>query len=314
MGTTAGTLWPVLEIGGTHLATAVVDDGDWSIVPGSVSHRSFDATGSSEQLIAAMVDAASGVSTAHGANWAVAIPGPFDYAAGVGRFEHVGKFDSLNGVDVRHGLLAQIEPAPASIRFLNDADAFGVGEFVVGAARGHDRAICITLGTGVGSAFLDRGEPVNSGPSVPPDGSAHLVRYRGRPLEEFVSRRAIRSAYAAAVGTGAVRSGSVGAGPADAPDVHEIAERSRLGDAIAATVLREAFESLGLALASTVQRFDAMAMVVGGSMSKSWDIVEPALRRGLTEGGSDRSAVELLPAQFPSDAAFVGAAYGASRR
>lgn len=307
MGTTTGALWPVLEIGGTHLATAVVDDVDWSIVPGSVSHRSFDATGSSGQLIAAMADAGSGVSTAHGSDWAVAIPGPFDYEAGVGRFEHVGKFDSLNGVDVRRALLAQIEPAPASIRFLNDADAFGVGEFVVGAARGHDRVICLTLGTGVGSAFLDRGEPVNSGPSVPPDGSAHLVRYRGRPLEEFVSRRAIRSAYAAASGSGS------GDGP-DTPDVHEIAERSRLGDAAAATVLRDAFEALGLALTPAIRRFQATAMVIGGSMSRSWDIVEPALRRGLTEGGADRDAVELLPAQFPSDAAFVGAAYGASRR
>ena len=91
---------------------------------------------------------------------------------------------------------AALRPSPSAVRFLNDADAFGVGEYAVGAARGHDRAVCITLGTGVGSAFLDRGRPVNSGPTVPPDGSIHLVVHDGRPIEETVSRRAIRTAYA----------------------------------------------------------------------------------------------------------------------
>ena len=176
----------------------------------------------------------------------MAVPGPFDYARGIGLFRDVGKFDSLYGVDVRRGLLTRIRPRPSAVRFLNDADAFGVGEYAAGAARGHDRAVCITLGTGVGSAFLDRGRPVNSGPTVPPDGSIHLVVHDGRPLEETVSRRAIRTAYAAA---------AAGASGDLAPDVHAIAERSRQGDDLAQRVLADAFGGLGAALAPLIQRF-----------------------------------------------------------
>ncbi|MFF1570529.1 ROK family protein [Streptomyces sp. NPDC058293] len=53
------------------------------------------------------------------------------------------------------------------MRFPHDADAFGIGEYAAGAAAGHERALCVTLGSGIGSAFIDHGEPVNEGGLVP---------------------------------------------------------------------------------------------------------------------------------------------------
>ena len=191
--------------------------------------RPLDADGTAAELLDELAAAANGLPVGtprRTGSWR--FPGPSTTSGGVGLFRDVGKFDSLYGVDVRRGLMTRIRPSPSEVRFLNDADAFGVGEYAVGAARGHDRAVCITLGTGVGSAFLDRGRPVNSGPTVPPDGSIHLVVHDGRPLEETVSRRAIRTAYAAAAG---------GRPPTAAPDVHVIAERSRQGDDLARAVL-----------------------------------------------------------------------------
>ena len=229
----------------------------------------------------------------------MAVPGPFDYTRGIALFRDVGKFDSLYGVDVRRGLMVRITPRPSAVRFLNDADAFGVGEYAAGAARGHDRAVCITLGTGVGSAFLDRGRPVNSGPLVPTDGSIHLVMHEGRPLEETVSRRAIRTAYAAAVRS-----------PEDVThDVHTIAERSRHGDGVAQAVLAHAFTGLGAALAPLVRRFEASILVIGGSMAGSWDILEPAVRRGLAQAGSHPGSVEVRSAERNAVAALLGAAF-----
>ena len=175
-----------------------------------------------------------------------------------------------------------------------------MGEYAVGAARGHDRALCITLGTGVGSAFLDRGRPVNSGPTVPPDGSIHLVVHDGRPLEETVSRRAIRAAYAAATG---------GLAGEPAPDVHVIAARSRQGDEHARSVLQNAFVGLGAALAPLVQRFEAGVVVIGGSIASSWDIVEPAVRLGLSGVAPDLDHLDIRPAERSADAALLGAAF-----
>ena len=116
--------------------------------------------------------------------------------AGGGLFRDVGKFDSLYGVDVRRGLMLRIRPSPSAVRFLNDADAFGLASTRSEPPGVMTEPCASPWAHGVGSAFLDRGRPVNSGPTVPPDGSIHLVVHDGRPIEETVSRRAIRTAYA----------------------------------------------------------------------------------------------------------------------
>ena len=294
---------PVLEIGGTHVTAVRVSPGPWALVPDSLTRIMLNADGPADQVLDDMAAAANALGNRHQTDWAVAIPGPFDYAQGIGLFSDVGKFDALRGIDVRHGLTVRITPRPSRVLFLNDADAFGVGEYAVGAARGHDRAVCITLGTGAGSAFLDRGEPVNAGPTVPPDGSIHLLFHDGRPLEDTVSRRAIRTAYAVAAGV-----------PAEVPDVHTIAERSREGDRLAQRVLHHAFAGLGAALAPVLERFDTSILVVGGSMAGSWDIVAPAIRDGLSRVQPSLDRLPIRRAERPDDAALLGAAYWAAHQ
>ena len=117
------------------------------------------------------------------------MPGPFDYANGVCLLTH--KLEPLHGVDMKRALADALRSTPASITFVNDADAFLLGEAWVGAARGHRRAAGVTLGTGLGSAFLEDGRIVDTGPRVPFEGSLHLVAYRGRPAEETVSGAAL---------------------------------------------------------------------------------------------------------------------------
>jgi glucokinase len=291
---------PVLEIGGTHLTAVLVTPEPWAVVGSSLRIAPLNADATTAELLDAFGAAANGVEAGRPAHWVVAVPGPFDYDRGIGLFRDVGKFDHLYGVDVRRGLEVRIRPTPVGVRFLNDADAFGIGEYAVGAARHCDRTVCITLGTGVGSAFLDRGQPVNSGPTVPPDGSIHLVVHNGRPLEETVSRRAIRAAYAAAGGATLAEV---------APDVQVIAERSRQGDHRARSVLTTAFGGLGAALAPLLQRFDPDILVIGGSIAGSWDIVEPAVRSALSECTPDLGHLEIRPAERSADAALLGAAY-----
>lgn len=307
---------PVLEIGGTHVTAALVHGpgGGWRVAQDSIVRRDLDAHAPAALLLDGIAAAASDLGAAHSGVWGVALPGPFDYAAGVALYEHVGKFDELKGVDVGAGLAHRLGTAVRQISFLNDADAFGIGEVALGAAGGSRRAVCITLGTGVGSSFLADGVPVKSGGEVPPEGSCYLLEYDGRPLEDTVSRRAIRRAYAAAK-PGSAPSGAAGAagGNHDAamPDVREIAEAARAGDVAAAAVLNHAFGAAGAAAAPYLQRFRAEVLVVGGSMAGSWDIVEPALRRGIAsvEPGLDR--LPLRKAERSEVAGLVGAAYWA---
>ena len=78
------------------------------------------------------------------------------------------KLQYLYGFDLRGALAGHFGWPPTSVRFLNDAAAYLVGEIAAGAARGVSRVVGITLGTGVGSALVrdvcrranQRGEPL----------------------------------------------------------------------------------------------------------------------------------------------------------
>ena len=179
MGSTA---IPVLEIGGTHVTAAVVETGTWQVVAGTGVRRSIDPRGPADTLIATMVEAGRSLRPDDGSLWGVAIPGPFDYVRGIADFHGVGKFDALRGVDLGDVLRRTLTRANGRVSFVNDAEAFAIGEWASGAAQGHHRMIGVTLGTGVGSAFLVDGVAQRRGPGVAPDGRLDLVQVDGRPL------------------------------------------------------------------------------------------------------------------------------------
>lgn len=280
----------VLELGGTHVTAALVSEGAGRV---AVRHRRpLNARGGAEHILGAVVRCACELGAPAGEVWGAAVPGPFDHDKGVALFQGVGKFDDLYGTDVRAALLDGVRPRPADVVFLNDAHAFLLGEWLFGAARGHGRCAGITLGTGVGSAFLVGGELRRSGAGVPPQGRIDLVAYAGRPLEESVSRRAILARY----------------GDPDA-DVRDIAARARAGERRARAVLDGALTALGGVLAPLLRAFDASVLVVGGSIAASWDLVRPALRAGLGD-----TPVTVRRSGLRADAALLGAAARARER
>ncbi len=292
----------VLEIGGSHLTAALVDPVPPTIGP--VFRAALDPTSSAVQIVSSMAAAARRVlnETLTVASavpvlipWGIAIPGPFDYAAGIGKFTGVGKFQNLDGVELGRALAPRMDPPPRSLTFINDAEAFLLGEWWAGAASGFERCVGLTLGTGVGSAFLRDGTVIDRGPTVPPAGHAYRLHIDGRPLEDVVSTRAIIRHY---------QRGRPDAGPPDG--VRAVAELARSGDPVARTVIGEAFTALGRAIAPWLDRFDAQVLVVGGSMTTAWDLIGPALHEGLepTPGG----AVQLRISWNSESAALLGAA------
>lgn len=278
---------PVLEIGGSHVTAALVDLDAATVVRREDLGVEPDA--GRDDLLGRFATAGQRLGATAGATWGVAIPGPFDYRAGIARFAGVGKFESLNGVDIGAELAGRLDAG--ALRFVNDADAFGIGEAAVGAARGHRRAVCLTLGSGIGSAFLADGLPVKSGDQVPTEGFVYTLSHAGRPLEDSMSRRALRAAYRQATGQDL--------------DVHQIADLVRAGDPEAARVWGAGFDAMTAAIAPWVRRFAADLVVVGGAIARSWDLVGPALADGFELA---EVPVTVVPADRPEDAALFGAA------
>ncbi|WP_033346603.1 ROK family protein [Catenuloplanes japonicus] len=278
---------PAVELGGSHVSATRVSPVTWTARDPRPPARRVSPHATAQELITAITNAALSAGPLADLPLCLAVPGPFDYAEGIGRYTGVGKFDAINGVDLRSALYTALGPRPAEISFVNDAVAFGIGEWVAGAARGLNRIAAITLGTGVGSAFIDRGHVVQDGPSVPPQGRADLLDIDGRPLEETVSTRGILRAHGRPA-TGVID--VIRAGNLEALD---------------------AYRRLGAALAPWVNSFAAQAVVVGGAVAQSWNVIGPLLTAGLHDGGS---TVNLLAAANPHTATHIGAAWLTSQR
>lgn len=281
----------VIEVGGTHATASLIARDVWA-VRDTPQRVQLDSHAGAEDLLDAIASVARGLEAPV---WGVAMPDPFDYVRGIGRFHDVGKFDSLDGVDVGAGLTARL--GADHISFCNDADAFTLGEWAAGAGRGGQRVVGLTLGTGVGSGWIVDGQIVD--PGTPPGGRIHQISLDGQPLEQTMSRRAIRAAYAR-------RTGDV------LSDVREIAIRAAAGDEIAAAVLEHALTGLGRAIAAPIADFGADLVVVGGSLTGSWTLLEPWLLAGWRSATDARIPTVRL-AELPEQAPLIGAAIAASR-
>lgn len=291
------TIVPVLEIGGTHVTAAIVrltligDQHAAAAITVSARGR-IPADGTAVTIAEAIADGVQRVDPARDhSGWSVAIPGPFDYRRGIGLFRGVGKFASLNGVDV--GELLRRHVGITAIRFINDADAFGLGEYAAGAGSAYDPGVYLTLGTGVGSAFIRSGRCVHEGPEVPPDGHAYRIMIDGVPLEDRMSRRAIIAAWLGRTGEHA--------------DVADLAARAA-GDQRIDAVFADAYDALARGMIDHLRAFDARAMIIGGSIAGSWWLIERHLVTAMRRLGCD---IPVLPADRPDEAPLVGAAWAA---
>ncbi|CDR07518.1 ROK family protein [Streptomyces iranensis] len=231
--------------------------------------------------------------------WGIAVPGPFDYARGIARYHGVGKFAALDGLAVGDLLTPRLNPRPARLRFLNDASAFALGVRHTAHAESR-RLVAVTLGTGVGSAFLDRGTIVEDDPRVPPEGRVDLLTVDGRPLEDTVSTRAMTTHYTARTGR-----------PVDG--LRELTALAADNDATARDVITSALRALGAALAPWLTAFEADTVVFGGSITAAWPLIGPPLTAGLTHHDPRLARLTLSVADDGEDQALLGAAVFAAR-
>jgi glucokinase len=293
---TSGDVVGALDIGGTHVSAARIDVASASVDPRSRISERLPTRGGRAELIAAVSRVTRSIAEPSIASLGVAVPGPFDYSSGVSEMTH--KLEGLRGVDLRSELHAASDLRdPAAIRFLNDGEAFLLGEWWAGAARGHTRAIGVTLGTGLGSAFSEEGEIVRSGSEIPPHGALYRLHFRGAPVEETISRAALLGAY--------------GALPDEDIDVEQIADRAVAGQREARRVFVELGIALGEFLTPWLRAFRPSCLVVGGSIARSWELFGDVLRSELEQisGVATVTVAEQL-----EDAPLLGAAYYATDR
>ena len=298
---------PVLEVGGSHVTAAAVDLERARIADGTRCRLPLTSGLGSEDFLAALAETANGVlaatalgARAVGGTWGIAVPGPFDYARGIARYQGVGKFASLDGLAIGGLLTPRLSRHPERLRFLNDASAFALGAWHTDRT-GSRRLVAVTLGTGVGSAFLDRGTIVEDDPRVPPEGRVDLLTVDGRPLEDTVSTRAMTAHYTDRTGR-----------PVDG--LRELTSLAAAADVVARDVITSALRALGGALAPWLTAFEADTVAFGGSVTAAWPLIGPPLVAGLTHHDPRLRRLALSVHEDGEDKALLGAAVFAARK
>ncbi|WP_405951256.1 ROK family protein [Streptomyces prunicolor] len=184
----------------------------------------------------------------------------------------------------------------------NDVNAFLRGEVAKGAVAGAENVLGMTLGTGVGGALWLDGA-LYDGPRGAAGEIGHVPGFGELPctcggrghLETLASGRSISARYKERTGVDRT--------------ARAVAEAAHGGDPDALAVYRDAGRGVARALLITAGLLDVTTCVIGGGVSRSWDLVESAVQETLElEPPVSGHPVRVLPARLGGDAVAVGAA------
>jgi glucokinase len=276
----------VYDVGGSHISTALCFADGFSLGP--VVRAGLPEQQTSEAFVDVLyslaLKAAPDMSGVRGAE--LAMPGPFDYEKGISFMRH--KFPYLYGIPLSTALSDRFGWKPGQVRFLNDAAAYLLGEIGAGAARSVSRAVGITLGTGVGSAFAVDGRIVTDGLGVPPGGEIWNIPYLGGIVEDLISTRALQKSYKERTG--------------HQREVASIAHYANGGEITACEVFKEFGSNFGRALLHLLAEFKPNMVVIGGGISRSASLFVSDAVKAL-----DGLNVELRMTKLGDRAPLVGA-------
>jgi glucokinase len=285
-----------VDIGGSHITCRLVDIVNNVFVGDQIVRKHVNSQGTKEEIISAWCDAlaetAADVTFDALAGIGFAMPGPFDYPAGIGLFEGVLKFDSLNGVNVRQEIKDRLGLKPDfAVRFLNDASCFAIGESLFGKASHHHRLLAITLGTGFGTTFIREHRPIAGEDGLTDDGFLYYVLIGDRMADEYFSTRWFINEYKRLT----------------SKDVSGVKELSALyqTDKIVQDIFHTFGKNLGTFLSPWLANFGATALVIGGNISGAYAHFGGSLQQCFDETGLQ---ITIYISELQENAALCGSA------
>jgi len=144
------------DIGGSHITAGIYDIHTHAITEETLIRSEVVSKGSANEILGSWGNAFKQVLRNSGlpiAGLSVAMPGPFDYEKGISYIKGLDKYEALYGLCIKEFLADLLKLNPQMIRFRNDAESTIAGEVLMGAGKGYDTLMGVTLGTGFGSAY-----------------------------------------------------------------------------------------------------------------------------------------------------------------
>lgn len=304
-----------VDLGGTNVRAALIDrDGKIRGQARRPSLQSHPATTTLGQIAEACEEAiregAADPSTVLGIG--IGLPGIMDTVSGVcfwsPNFTHWKDVPIGATIGERLGL-------PTFI--LNDAKCAALGEYLYGAGQGAHHMVMITLGTGIGGAFVVDGKLL-----LGPNGSVgevghHTVRPNGRRCgcgnfgcwETTCARDAIIECADRKLQAGR-ESRLRQLAPRGELTPSHITQAAVEGDPVAREVLDEIGFWVGVGTANLINMLNPERFVIGGGIAQAGDLLLEPVRRTVDSRAVplQRRTAQIVPAQLGDNAGVMGAA------
>ncbi|HYO43512.1 MAG TPA: ROK family protein [Candidatus Limnocylindrales bacterium] len=296
-----------LDLGATNLKVSVVEHaaGTWTALSREQVATRYvaDPEAVPDAIVAQLGEVAVATNAAHGPveSIGIGIPGLYDPVAGTTRF-----LVNVPGPWAGRPVAGPVSVAAGIPAFLiNDARAFGLAELRLGAGRGAQSMVGLTLGTGIGGVLaidgrVHQGHDGTAGEighqTIDPDGPWCGCGNRG-----CVEAYARADQIAAACGTASAEAA---------------VQAARAGDERAIRGLRDVGRYLGIGIANMITVVSPDRIVLGGGVAAAGDLLfEPIrdeIRRRVTTTAIEE--VVIVPAELGTWAGSIGAAvHGAER-
>ncbi len=255
-----------VDIGGSHITVALIDPVKREILEGSVQRSRIDSGSDTETILNGWYNIIRNSYTAFHAKpqrIGIAMPGPFDYEAGISLLKEQGKYASLYGINVKEWLAERLDIKEQNIIFSNDASCFLQGEVYNGAVKGKKKVVGLTLGTGLGSStFTDEN-------AVDADMWHHA--FKDGIAEDYLSSRWFIKRYAELSGK-------------KIADVKSLVESYQLEkDSKISQVFNEFGTNLALFLSPLLRSKEIYDVVLGGNISQAFELFHDALHKKIRE-------------------------------
>ena len=202
----------------------------------------------------------------------------------------------------------------------NDANVACLAEWRIGAAKGVDNVVMLTLGTGVGGGLILDGRPYRGSTGAGAELGHMTIDEDGPPCQGHCPNRGCLEVLASATGIMREANALADARPAGTLreargggavlDARFVIEHARIGDAESLQVLETVGRNLGIGIANLVNIFNPEVVVIGGGVSAAGELLlgparEEYHRRALPSLAHD---TEVVAASLGNDAGVLGAA------
>ncbi|MFZ2784913.1 MAG: ROK family protein [Sediminibacterium sp.] len=258
-----------VDIGGSHASFSVVNINQEDTAPLAVRRIEINSFASAAEILKSI---SAGMREVFNDNpeisaVGIAFPGPFNYTEGISAVTGVGgKFSATFGIHVKQALKDLTGQHQLPFSFFNDAHCFATGAYNRHGLQSK-RTVLLTLGTGLGAAFIKDGILLDRDESIPASGCFYDQDYLSGKAEDYISTRWFLQEYHTRT----------------RETVSSVKELAGIGSPVSQAIFQQFGTNLGRFLLPWLKQFNCEELFIGGNITGAADLFGPSVAAELRE-------------------------------